>query len=718
LINQARANAGLSALSAFNAKLYPLIGTANFRDITSGSNNVNSTNSGGKYNAGIGYDQVTGIGVPIMQPLTQNLVGTTTLIGVQVQPTAQSVQPGGSASITASASGSPTGYQWQRMPIGTSTWSNVSNGGSYSGATAAALTVNPVASSMNGDQFQCIVQYASSSVTSSPKAILTVETPLIISTLAGTAKTTGSPSTSYFNYPSGVALDTSGDLYIADFSNNCIRKVTPSGTITTAFGSTSGSSGSTNGSGTSSLFYEPNAIASDGNNNFYVADTGNNSIRKIVLSTGQVTTLASSGFSSPEGVAADGSGNVYVADTNNHVIKKITSSGTVSILAGLSGTAGYVNGTGTSAEFNTPTSVATDSSGNVYVADSGNSVIRKCTSAGVVTTYAGQAGVAGYADGPSSSALFNSPFGVATDNSGNVYVADCTIPTSSTTTNFGTFPPTTTTTYSTVSGNNLLRRIASSGAVSTLAGQVGVSGTTDGAGTAAQFYSPQAIAVSSGGVYYVADTFNQTIREGGIVPIILTSPIGQIVTVGQSATFSVTASGSGPFSYQWLKGGSKISGASNSTYTLSSVAVGDAGNYSVTVTNAFGSVTSSTATLIPVTSQPVAQTASSGQSVTFSVSVAGTGSFNYQWLFNGVTIAGATASSYTISNVSSSNAGAYSVMVSDSYGVVTTNAVNLVVNAGSIADTPAMPAWAIVILATGMIVVASRQKELAGSVPR
>ena len=140
----------------------------------------------------------------------------------------------------------------------------------------------------------------------------------------------------------------------------------------------------------------------------------------------------------------------------------------------------------------------------------------------------------------------------------------------------------------------------------------------------------------------MADTYNQLIRAGGIIPAIITPPLAQVITVGGPITFFATASGTGPFTYQWLKNNAAISGATSATYSIASVAAADAGNYAVTVTNSFGNVTSSAATLIPVTSQPVAQNVDVGQAVTFSINVAGIGPFTYQWLFNGAVINGAT----------------------------------------------------------------------------
>ena len=218
-----------------------------------------------------------------------------------------------------------------------------------------------------------------------------------------------------FNFPYHVAVDSSGNVYVADSANHLIRKITPLGVVSTLAGSTSGYA---DGTGSSAKFSSPDGVAVDSSGNVYVGDTGNNVIRKITP-LGAVTTFAT-GFNHPNGVAVDSSGNVYVADTSNYLIRKITPLGVVSTLAG--STRGYVDATGSSAKFYTPYAVAVDSSGNVYVGDTGIDVIRKITPLGVVSTLAGS--TSGYADGTGSSAKFYTPIGITIDSSGNLYVAD------------------------------------------------------------------------------------------------------------------------------------------------------------------------------------------------------------------------------------------------------------------------------------------------------
>jgi len=289
------------------------------------------------------------------------------------------------------------------------------------------------------------------------------------------------------------------------------------------------SAASYDGTNSAARFGYPYQIAEDSAGNFYVADNGDDTIRKI-SPTGTVTTLAGlsrtpgtndgtgalARFNQPDGIAVDKNGTVYVADTGNHAIRKITPAGMVTTLAGLPGTSGSLNATGTAARFNTPGGVAVDSNTNVYVADSGNSMIRKITPAGVVSTLAGLADIAGTNNGTGTGARFNAPFGVAVDKGGNVYVAD---------------------TY-----NDTIRKITSAGVVTTLAGSPGLAGTNNGTGSAARFNTPDALGVGPNTNLYVGDTYNHTIRmitPAGVVTTLAGSPgvSGNIDGTGGTARF-------------------------------------------------------------------------------------------------------------------------------------------------------------------------------------
>jgi sugar lactone lactonase YvrE len=284
-------------------------------------------------------------------------------------------------------------------------------------------------------------------------------------------------------------------VYVGDLGNELIRKITSAGVVSTFAGKT-GVAGNANGQGTAASFSHPQGVAVDASGNLYVADTVNNLIR-LITPSGLVSTFAGSGssgsqngsvgtatFAYPYAVAVDSSGNVYVSDNTNNLIRKI-SGGVVSTLAGQAGVAGATNATGTNATFSSPGGVAVDSAGNIYVADSGNHLIRIITPGGVVSTFAGEAGVSGYANGPALSSTFGGADGVAVDQSGNVFVAD--------------------TIY------NQIREI-SNGTVSTLAGSR-ANGSANGLPSTASFDEPWGIAVDTSENVYVGDAYNDIIRK-------------------------------------------------------------------------------------------------------------------------------------------------------------------------------------------------------------
>ena len=368
-----------------------------------------------------------------------------------------------------------------------------------------------------------------------------------VSTFAGTPGQPGSAdgtgAAARFSTPRGIAVDSAGNVYVSDTGNDTIREITPTGSVTTLAG-TAGVAGMADGTGAAAEFSGPQGIATDGSGNVYVADSFNNRIREIAPG-GVVTTLAgqtacgttdgaasSAEFCRPFGIASDSAGNVYVADSENDTIRKI-SAGTVSTLAGTAGQAGSTDGTGTGATFSLPSGLALDASGNIYVADTGNATVRMITAGGVVTTLAGSAGVLGYADAAGSAAQFRGGQGPAVDAQGNVYLAD---------------------------NNNLtIRRITPSGVVSTFAGIAPQLGDTDGLGQAARFYAPDGLATDSAGNVYIADTLNCEIRKmtsGGAVTTLAGSPSlcafpqwGNANGVGPAAEFAwpngVAVDGSG-----------------------------------------------------------------------------------------------------------------------------------------------------------------------------
>jgi sugar lactone lactonase YvrE len=321
----------------------------------------------------------------------------------------------------------------------------------------------------------------------------------------------GPAASAELSYPTGVAVDASGNLYIVDADNNRIRKVTAStGIITTVAGNgTAGYSGD-GGPATSAELDTPFGVAVDASGNLYIVDVNNDRIRKVTASTGIITTVAGNGtfgysgdggaaisaeLYTPLGVAVDASGNIYIADSGNNRIRKVTAStGVITTVAG-NGTAGYSgdSGAATSGELNSPFGVAVDASGNIYIGDSGNNRIRKVTaSTGIIISVAGN-GTAGYSgdNGAATSAELYSPYGVAVDASGNLYIAD--------------------------TNNLVIRKVAAStGIINTVAGNgTAGSGGDGGAATGAALSYPTDAVVDSSGNFYIADYNNNKVRTVG-----------------------------------------------------------------------------------------------------------------------------------------------------------------------------------------------------------
>jgi sugar lactone lactonase YvrE len=585
--------------------------------------------------------------------------------------------------------------------------------------------------------------------------------PYAVSTFAGATPAVGGDAVGGvkgFNFPSGLAVDSAGNLYVANTDDHTISKVTSAGLISTLAG-VAGSPGYADGAGGEggALFSYPKGVAVDGAGNVYVADAVNQIIRKItpdgVVSTlaGQAGSIGSvDGASSaarfyyPYGVAVDRAGNVYVADTFNSTIRKITPAGVVSTLAGLSRSVGNADGAGSTARFSHPSSLTVDNTGNIYVADTGNSTIRKIDPAGVVTTLAGLAGSIGSADRAGSAARFNSPNGVAVDSAGCVYVAD-------------TF-------------NSTIRKITPAGVVTTLAGLDSRPGNADGTGNAARFDNPEGVAVDRNGNVYVADTYNQTIRvarppgylhfetENLTVQAKSTAAYGalsdanasgsaftllQATGPGDFVTYTVPIPAAGTYDvrvgvktrndegiFQLAIEGANL-GDLQDEYSstvgyelrdLDAVTFDTSGQkafqfsltgrdprsrgYSLgldyidlqpaaesgltqtgsltppaTQTDTFSPTPSPTPSPPAITTQPANKTVTVGKTATFSVKATGTAPLSYQWRKNGANITGATSASYTTPPTTAADNGSlFSVVVSNSAGSVTSNNAMLTVN--------------------------------------
>ena len=334
------------------------------------------------------------------------------------------------------------------------------------------------------------------------------------STLAGQAGVSGTNdgtgSAARFNLPQGVAVDGLGSLRVTDCWNDTLRYITAGGAVTT-FAGQARVAGTNDG--VAAKFYQPVGVALGPDGYTYTADYNNQTVRKTGGSPRSTTTLAgqpgvtgtnngtgnAARFNFPTGIAVDSATNVYVADAINYVIRKITPAGVVTTLAGQMGVAGTNDGSATStAKFGEPYGVAVDTNGNIYVTDRLSHTIRKIKwNFGIpsgfysVSTLAGQAGVAGTNDGVGTAAHFNLPNGIAVDGTGNLFVAD--------------------------GNNHTIRKMTLVGTnwvVTTIGGLAGSTGSTDGIGKAAKFNIPGGIAVNSKGTIYVTDVSNNTIREG------------------------------------------------------------------------------------------------------------------------------------------------------------------------------------------------------------
>lgn len=410
-----------------------------------------------------------------------------------------SISPALPAGLVLNADGSITGTPTVLSAAKDYVITATNAGGSSSTTVNIAVAIAaPAISYTASNQFTVNTAITALEVTNTG-GVIPSELKGIVSTFAGSntgfyGSTDGTGSTASFNAPNDLTMDVEGNVYVADYGNHIIRKITSSGVVTTFAGS--GTAGATDGVGTAASFNRPFGLAVDGAGNVYVADYNNNRIRKITAA-GVVTTFAGSGalgstdgigteakFNLPTKVNVDINGNVYVADKSNHKIRKITPAGVVTTIAGM-GIAGMWDDTGSLAAFNTPNGVAVDASGNVYVSDANNGRIRKITPAGEVSTFAGS-GILATTDGIGSAASFHYPQGVAVDVSGNVYVCD--------------------------PYNGKIRKITPARVVTTLAGSA-ATGSTDGLVSSASFNFPSGLVVDANGNVYVADRSNNKIRK-------------------------------------------------------------------------------------------------------------------------------------------------------------------------------------------------------------
>ncbi len=337
----------------------------------------------------------------------------------------------------------PATYQWQTSADGGVTWTNIA------GATASTYGITAATASMNGTLYRVIVTNVTGSVTNT----VTSEAAALVVNPAQ-QKT-----------PAGLVLDAAGNIYVADYGDHVIRQIDGNGDVTILSGSV-GVSGNLNGHGSGARFNSPAGIT-------------------ISATTGKL----------------------YVADRGNHTIRELAASGVANLFAGSAGQANYSDGAAGNARFNTPYGIASDTTGNLYIADSLNHIIRKVTPGGAVSTIAGTPKVSGTSDGAAADATFNTPRGIAVYRDGSIYVADTL--------------------------NHTIREITTDGQVRTLAGLAAVTGTDDGAGTLARFNMPHGMTIGGDGLLYVADTENSLIREIDIETGIVATLAGRARVIGQ-----------------------------------------------------------------------------------------------------------------------------------------------------------------------------------------
>jgi sugar lactone lactonase YvrE len=388
------------------------------------------------------------------------------------------------------------------------------NGGSDDGVGTAARFHSPDSLAFDGGNL-FIVDSLDSTVRK--LVVATGEVTTFLGQVGVFGSTDGSGRGVGLGFPRGITGDGAGNLYIADTENGSIRKVVIATATSSTVAGFPAPFGSADGTGAAARFGGLDGSFSDGAGNLYVSDSGNNTIRKIVLATGEVTTFAGTAstgpgatvdgvgaaarFSGPSGLAGDGAGSLFVADFNGQTIRRIDiATRAVTTLAGAPGAFGSVEGVGAAARFDSPRGLATDGAGNLYVSCNGDETIRKIVIAtGEVTLFAGTPNMFGNTDGEGASALFAVPGGLATDGAGSLYVAD--------------------------TDNDAIRRIdLATGQVSTLAG--GSFGRSDGVGAAAQFDFPEDVAADRVGNLYVADMFNHTVRKIDIATATVTTVVG------------------------------------------------------------------------------------------------------------------------------------------------------------------------------------------------
>lgn len=512
-----------------------------------------------------------------------------------------------------------------------------------------------------------------------------------ITTIAGTG-TAGFNSdgvvatAAQLNTPYEVFVDGQGNLFIADFNNTRIRRVdAATGNIATVAGTgVNGFSGDA-GPATSARLTKPTGIFRDSAGNLFIADTGNNRVRKVDFTSGDITTLAGDGtgafggdgaaaamaqLSAPYSVLVDAAGNIIISDFGNDRIRKVdAATGDISTIAGTA-TAGFSGDGGPAnlAQISGPAGMAFDAQGNLYFSDLSNNRVRKIDLAGDITTVAGTGSGTYNGDGiQATNASLAGPRGLAVDSLGRLFIADA--------------------------NHRRIRMVDTNGVISTYAGTgtTGFSGD-GGPAAAAEFGFPSGVQVDSSGNVYVTDQSNHRIRRISAPPVgnppgIVAQPQPISQPTGSTVAFVVTANGSLPLAYQWFFTNGPVPLANGPTLAFPAAQPTNSGSYFVVITNAFGSITSSPALLTitnstappALTLQPQNQSGIVSNTVAFTASATGALPLSYQWFFNSNLLGGATSPTLTLPNVQLSAAGNYFLVVTNNFGSLTSSIATLAV---------------------------------------
>jgi hypothetical protein len=589
-------------------------------------------------------------------------VTTATAPTITTQPTSQTISGTGTVTFPAAASGSPSPtVQWQRSTDAGSTWSDIA------GATSDTYTFTNSPFD-NGFEFRAVFTNAAGSATTS-SATLTVN-PSITPTGTVAGGNGGGSAANQLNAPVGVFVDSSGDVYVADWGNGRVQEWAPGATagVTVAGGNGSGSA--------SNQLSTPSGVFVDSSGDVYVTDQGNDRVQEwapgatagMTVAGGNGAGSAANQLNQPAGVFVNGAGDVYVADTQNERVQKWAPGAT----AGVTVSGG--NGAGSAAnQLNVSifSGVSVDGVGNIYVADTFNDQVQRwAPGATSGTTVAG-----GNGTGMLSNQL-GLPEGLFVDSSGDVSVAD--------------------------TNNGRVQQWAPGATAG-----VTVAGDNNGTGSAAsQLDSPSGVFVDSAGIMYVADTNNNRVQAWGalpnVAPFTLDSPQSQTVFGTGNVSFTAAAGGRPQPTVQWQQstdGGStwsNIAGATSNTYGITAVPVSDNGDeFRAVFTNVAGSVTTNTATLTvnppiapAITTQPTSQSVLFNTSVSFSAAASGGPAPTVRWQQStdgGSTwsdITGATSTTYSISLVSvPQNGWEFRAVFTNSVGSATTNPATLTVTA-------------------------------------